>query len=128
MAIFLSAIFFLPDANGQNAQKVPSDTIELSGQCRLVIPKLCDRHDYWHLKSNCEMETFELKVFDRWGNSVFTSDSWAVNGFTLAGGAKGKGSKHSFPDGTYVFVINLKPKGGSEQVVNGSVTIQQFME
>lgn len=79
------------------------------------------------------METFELKVFDRWGNSVFTSDSWAVNGFALAQGdqpgrAKSKEPKHSLPDGTYVFVMNLKPKGENEQVVKGSVTIKQFME
>jgi len=91
--------------------------LKISDKCELIIPKLCDRHDYWMIESKCKIERFNLDVFNKWGELVFTADSLVVNGFALAHSRSniinGKKHEYNLPDGKIVVV---EAKGGSSKL------------
>lgn len=81
---------FTPDNNGP----IENETFNVSGQY---------------------IEKLELKIFDRWGNLVFFSDSnepW-----------DGTNQGKSMPEGTYVWIANITDKTGQKSSQHGTVVI-----
>ncbi|MEM1001939.1 MAG: gliding motility-associated C-terminal domain-containing protein [Bacteroidota bacterium] len=135
MQIRLSVLlmFMVTSIFGQeNSLRGPLDTLNIADGCELIVPKLCDRHDYWLLESTCEFESFELQVFDRWGKLVFGSDSIPDVGFALAHSHSRiiSGQKHVYnpPGGDYVWIIRIKSLNATKRTLTGKVRIEQFIE
>jgi len=63
-----------------------------------------------------DVATYEMKIFDRWGNLMFAGqnqlDIW-----------KGDGPGGDAPQGTYAYRIIVKTRGGKEHVFNGAVNL-----
>lgn len=67
-----------------------------------------------------EIEQFNIKIFNRWGQMLYESDDY-LEGWN---GSLHNDSKHYVPDGVYPYIINLKSTCRSERIERtGTVTI-----
>ena len=87
---------------------------------------------YWYLQTNCEIELFELTIFNKWNQLVFSANSLLGTGFAIVHGYSviidGPKQKYCLPDRNYKWIIKIKPLEEDEVIINGLVRIEQFME
>ena len=64
------------------------------------------------------IKNFNLIIFDRWGNEIFTSNDPAMgwNGYNTDG-------SFAYPEGVYVFRLELRSSTNQDFVENGSITL-----
>lgn len=74
-----------------------------------------DLNDSFHVKGQF-IAVFEMKVFNRWGELMFTSDDPAV-------GWDGSFRGNSMPEGTYVFVAKITDQAGRTFERTGSILL-----
>ncbi len=72
---------------------------------------------FYYSGYDLDVANYNMKIFNRWGQLVFTgedeNDNW--NGSTLDG--------VTAPQGTYVYRLQVKTKGGKEYVFDGHVNL-----
>nr|HMT28990.1 PKD domain-containing protein [Bacteroidia bacterium] len=72
---------------------------------------------FYYSGYDLDVSRYNMKIFNRWGQLVFTgqdeNDNW--NGQTTTGEAA--------PQGTYVYRLQVKTKGGTEHTFNGQVNL-----
>jgi len=64
------------------------------------------------------IKSFNLIIFDRWGNEIFTSNDPAMgwNGYNTDG-------SFAYPEGVYVFRLEMRSSTNRDVVENGSITL-----
>jgi gliding motility-associated-like protein len=64
------------------------------------------------------IKNFNLIIFDRWGNEIFTSNDPAMgwNGYNTDG-------SFAYPEGVYVFRLEMRSSTNEDVVENGSITL-----
>ena len=65
-----------------------------------------------------QIRNFNLIIFDRWGNEIFTSNDPAIgwNGYNTDG-------SFAYPEGVYVFRLELRSSTNRDVVENGQITL-----
>lgn len=97
-----------------------TDSIKVSYEscnCKMVVPNVFTPNgdginDQFELSTNCEVLSFSMNVYNRWGNFVFSSNQW--NTFWT-------GENHL--PGVYFFVSEYQLANGKTEVVKGHVTL-----
>ncbi|MCF6359226.1 MAG: BspA family leucine-rich repeat surface protein [Cyclobacteriaceae bacterium] len=83
-----------------------------------VSPNGDGRHDFLEFRYIEAYPENEVKVFNRWGDVVFTVEGYNNTDKTFTGSANFGGS-NELPTGTYYYTVTLKVLGGEVQTVNG---------
>ena len=73
-------------------------------------------NDYFEIKTPCELESYHLSIYDRWGEKVFESHSPQVH---WDGSARAKPA----PPGVYVFTLSYKARFDEERRVKSHLTL-----
>lgn len=109
----------------QNWRCVASDDIQVSKACYLDIPNAFTPgsgadDDAYFLPRNLLSKSavsFDMKIFDRWGQLIFESDKTDGRGWD--GTYKGQ----AMPLGVYVYMIQVSFSNGVSENYNGNVTL-----
>jgi gliding motility-associated-like protein len=109
----------------QNWQCRASDSITISKACYLDIPNGFNPgsgsdYDSYFLPRDLlskSVVTFEMEIYDRWGQQLFVSDK--LNGRGWDGNYKGQ----PMPFGVYVYIIRVSFANGVTENYNGNVTL-----
>jgi gliding motility-associated-like protein len=109
----------------QNWQCKASDSITIVKACYLDIPNAFtpgsgDDHDRYFLPRDLlskSVVTFNMQIFDRWGQELFASDN--VNGRGWDGNYKGQ----AMPMGVYVYIVRVSFANGVSESYNGNLTL-----
>lgn len=109
----------------QNWQCRASDSITISKACYLDIPNGFNPgsgsdYDSYFLPRDLlskSVVTFEMEIYDRWGQQLFMSDK--LNGRGWDGTYKGQ----PMPFGVYVYIIRVSFANGVTENYNGNVTL-----
>lgn len=75
-----------------------------------------DRHNHYFTVSTVNIVDFEIEIFNRWGELLFSSDD---ANFQWDATHKGR----LVPDGVYVWKIVYTTRAGDEEHLNGSLTV-----
>ncbi len=90
-------------------------------ECNIYIPNAFTPNkdginDAYKIISDCEIEYFNLTIFNRWGEKIYQSyqpkDAW-----------DGTYKNSACPDGVYVFMISYKFKGATTIDKSGTITL-----
>lgn len=108
-----------------SSQCSAADSITISKGCYLDIPNAFtpgsgDEHDSYFLPRQLlskSVITFEMRIFDRWGQLVFESDK------TDGRGWDGKYKGQDMPFGVYVYLLKVSYTNGITESYNGNVTL-----
>lgn len=108
----------------QNWKCSAADTIEIRRGCYLVIPNGfrpgSGGEDAYFLPRNLlssEVVSFQMMVFDRWGQLIFESDKTDGRGWD--GTFKGQ----PMPMGVYVYIVRVSFANGSSERYDGNVSL-----
>ena len=106
--------------------KIDSITIEFTNCtiCEFYIPNAFSpdfngHNDIFHAYSNCELENFSMKIFNRWGALVFESKNANT-------GWDGMFKNKVVPEGVYVYLVEFEVNQKSETLtkkISGDVTV-----
>lgn len=94
------------------------DTIQVQMkvcECEMMIPSSFtpnadNRNDYFYPSVKCDYSFYLLTINDRWGNSIFTTNS-------IADGWDGKFKGKLCPEDVYVYKIESTEKGSDKKVM-----------
>jgi gliding motility-associated-like protein len=108
-----------------NWQCTASDSITVSKACYMDIPNAfrpgsgdgSESHFLPRQLLSKSITTFEMKIFDRWGQLLFQSDK--INGEGWDGNFKGQ----EMPFGVYVYLIKVSFANGITESYEGNVTL-----
>ncbi len=89
--------------------------------CALVLPSAFtpngdEENDTFVVNSPCELQSFSIQIYNRWGNVVFESDD-------LENSWDGMAKKEESPSGVYVYHLEYTLIDGTEHELNGSVVL-----
>jgi gliding motility-associated-like protein len=109
----------------QNWECKASDSITIGKACYLDIPNAFtpgsgNDHDSYFLPRDLlskSVVTFNMQIFDRWGQELFASDN--INGRGWDGNYKGQ----AMPFGVYVYIIRVSFANGVSETYNGNLTL-----
>ena len=109
----------------QNWKCKASDSITINKACYLTIPNVFNPesgndYDSYFLPRDLlskSVVTFNMEIYDRWGQQLFMSDK--LNGRGWDGTYKGQPS----PFGVYVYIIRVSFANGISEVYSGNVTL-----
>ncbi len=109
-----------------------SDTIIVKDYFSFYIPNAFTpnsdgKNDLFYPKgNNVDPNNFNMMIYDRWGNIVFSTNRWEVDHSEGWNGTKNNaGNINSVIIGVYVYQIQVKEIGGATHVFTGSVTLVQ---
>jgi len=108
-----------------NWQCTSSDSITVSKGCYLDVPNAFtpgsgnDANSYFLPRQllSKSVVTFEMKIFDRWGQLVFESNQ------TDGRGWDGNNKGQAMPYGVYVYMIKVSFANGVTETYNGNITL-----
>ncbi|WP_306349746.1 gliding motility-associated C-terminal domain-containing protein [Flavobacterium sp. '19STA2R22 D10 B1'] len=92
------------------ASVLPSDIVVYNA----VSPNGDGLNDYFHISGLESAPDNSLMIFNRWGNQVYETKGYGVNGNWFRGIAEGKGEKQ-LPSGTYFYVLKYKMADGTDK-------------
>lgn len=109
----------------QNWQCTSSDSITVSKACYLDVPSAftpgsgLDNTAYFLPRNllSRSIVTFDMKIYDRWGQQIFASDK--IDGRGWDGNYNGQ----AMPMGVYVYLIRVSFANGISENYNGNVTL-----
>lgn len=94
-----------------------------SPDCRLIVPNAFSpnddgRNDLFRARvyGTCELEQFEMHVFDRWGQLVFKSTD-------LSRGWNGRIRSNAIQTGGFAYIIRYRFRGQRKQVSSGQLVL-----
>lgn len=121
ITIFNPGMYIL---NVENTCGIATDSIEIIAKncsCNLFVPNTFtpdgnEHNQTFKVKYDCDIESFELRIYNRWGETIFQS---------LHIDASWDGTYAGFisPDGTYTYVINYTSKSGDTYSLIGHVNL-----
>jgi len=118
------------DSNG--CTNSASDTIIVKDYFTFYIPNAFTpngdgKNDlFYPVGNNVDPNNFNMLIYDRWGNLVFSTNRWELDhGEGWNGTKNNAGTINSVIIGVYVYQIQVKEIGGATHVYNGSVTLVQ---
>lgn len=108
------------DSLGCQNTRRKSNYLEVDYQVNLIVPNAFTPNgdgvnDYFRMEQKL-LQTLQIRVFDRWGNLVFTSDDLAFRWDGTMGGVP-------LPEGTYVFHLKGMARDNQPIERTGSITL-----
>ncbi|MDP2189340.1 MAG: gliding motility-associated C-terminal domain-containing protein [Sphingobacteriaceae bacterium] len=90
-------------------------------ECHMYLPTAFSPNgdglnDELIVKTRCELSSYQMEVYDRWGRQIFTSTN-------LNRGWDGTFQGQDVPNGSYPFIIRYTPEGRNPRVEKGVVTL-----
>lgn len=110
--------------NVANACGIDSDSTVIVAKdcfCDVYIPNCFtpdenENNQTFKVEYDCEIESFELFIYNRWGEIIFENYNIDFSWDGTYGGVMS-------PDGVYTYVVNYKPKSGEAKTLTGHVTL-----
>jgi gliding motility-associated-like protein len=110
--------------NVANACGIDSDSTVIVAKdcfCGVYIPNCFtpdenENNQTFKVEYDCEIESFELFIYNRWGEIIFENYNIDFSWDGTYGGVMS-------PDGVYTYVVNYKPKSGEAKTLTGHVTL-----
>lgn len=117
-----TATYTVRGTNGYGCYDSSSATISAIGQCCQVAcpnaftPNGDGRNDKYHVVTYGNMQSFELMIFNRWGQLIYLSDDQH---------ASWDGTSHGIPCevGTYFYMLKAKCLTGHSTQLKGDITL-----
>jgi gliding motility-associated-like protein len=108
----------------ENACGIDSDSTLIVAKdcfCDVYIPNCFtpddnENNQTFKVEYDCEIESFELLIYNRWGEMIFQNYNIDFSWDGTYGGVMS-------PDGVYTYVVNYKPKSGDAKTLTGHVTL-----
>lgn len=108
----------------ENTCGASSDSIEVTAEncyCNLYIPNCFtpddnENNQTFKVAHDCDFESFELLLFNRWGELIFESTNIDAQWDGTFGAYKA-------PDGVYTYLVHYKPVGTDTTTLTGHVTL-----
>jgi gliding motility-associated-like protein len=90
-------------------------------ECHMYLPTAFSPNgdglnDELVVKTRCELSSFQMEVYDRWGRLIFSSTD-------LNRGWEGTYRGEVVPNGSYPFLIRYTPEGRNPRVEQGVVSV-----
>jgi gliding motility-associated-like protein len=90
-------------------------------ECHMYLPTAFSPNgdglnDELIIKTRCELSSYQMEVYDRWGRQIFTSNN-------LNRGWDGTFQGQDVPNGSYPFIIRYTPEGRNPRVEKGIVSV-----
>ena len=90
-------------------------------ECHMYLPTAFSPNgdglnDELIIKTRCELSSYQMEVYDRWGRQIFTSNN-------LNRGWDGTFQGQDVPNGSYPFIIRYTPEGRNPRVEKGVVNV-----
>jgi gliding motility-associated-like protein len=90
-------------------------------ECHMYLPTAFSPNgdglnDELIIKTRCELSSYQMEVYDRWGRQIFTSNN-------LNRGWDGTFQGQDVPNGSYPFIIRYTPEGRNPRVEKGVVSV-----
>ncbi|MBS1689293.1 MAG: gliding motility-associated C-terminal domain-containing protein [Bacteroidetes bacterium] len=117
-----TATYTVRGTNGYGCYDSASATVSAIGQCCQIAcpnafsPNGDGRNDKYHVVTYGNMQSFELMIFNRWGQLIYLSDDQH---------ASWDGSYHGVPCevGTYFYMLKAKCLTGHSEQLKGDITL-----
>jgi gliding motility-associated-like protein len=108
----ITAVFKAVDNSGP----IPSGNVKGFHLPNAFSPNGDNKHDVFRFIVGANVESFNFKIFDRWGRAMVNT---AEPKFEWDGTYKGK----NVEGGVYVYSVDIKYKDGSSEVLSGNITV-----